>query len=144
MLNFRRRDPSASANGEAEGPSPPCPASSARREDPRLALAELPTPQQTVRMIQREEALRSRGRPPFSVVVLTVGLPGDDPGLALRLLRLFRRRARISDEIGWIGPDQIALILPLTPRDGAMRFAEEICARLGSEGDALAFQVFTP
>ena len=124
--------------GSGREPAP----TTTQREDPYLTLARLPMPEQTMRLIQRQEALQERGRPPFSVIVVVVGLPGDDPDPALRLLHVFRGRARVGDELGWIADDRIALILPLTPPGGARRLAEEIAARTGLAG-SMPFRVYT-
>src|SRR5262245_6532167 len=140
MFDFRRESPNVDESGIGR---PNADRGKASGEDPYLTLARLPLPEQTLEMIKRHEALQQRGRPPFSVVVMVVGLPGDDPGPAMRVLRVYRKRARVSDEIGWIAADRMALILPLTPRAGALRLAEEIAARAGLGGEPPEFTVFT-
>jgi hypothetical protein len=114
------------------------------RFDPWLGLLDLPAPPATRRIIEREQALHRRGRPPFSVVVVAVGQPIVDPGPALRLLRVFRLRSRIGDEVGWIAPDRLAFVLPLTPERGARSFAEMLCGHPALEHDAFSFEVLTP
>ncbi|HEX6810710.1 MAG TPA: hypothetical protein VF384_03710 [Planctomycetota bacterium] len=106
-------------------------------------LASLPSPEQTLGLIRRQEALRDRGRPPFSVVVVDVGSPAESAHKALRLLMVFRRRARVGDEAGWLTADRIALILPLTGRDGAQRFAEEVCNQAAGHQGPPRFEVYT-
>ena len=104
---------------------------------------DLPNPEQTLGLIRRQEALRNRGRPPFSVIVVDVGLPSESAHKAIRLLMAFQQRARAGDEAGWITPDRIALILPLTGRDGAQRFAEEVCSQAAGHQGPPRFEVYT-
>lgn len=106
-------------------------------------LGDLPAPEHTLFLIRRLEALRARGWPPFSVVVVDVGLPAGTPERANRLVEAFRRRARASDEAGWLARDRIALILPLTSRDGARRLAEEVCRRMDTVSTPPSFLVYT-
>ena len=93
--------------------------------------ADLPKPEQTWALIERQQALRRRGRPAFSIVTVEVGLPPAGPALVLRLMRVFRQRARVGDEIGWLSSDRIAMILPLTDRSGARRFVDQVFSQLG-------------
>jgi hypothetical protein len=140
---FHRED-GFSADRHREGREQAESGAPVRRFGPWLGLLDLPEPEATRHIIEREHALRLRGRPPFSVVVVTVGLPAVDPGPALRLLRVFRRRARIGDEVGWIAADRLAFVLPLTPERGARRFAEILCGHPALEHDTFAFEVLTP
>jgi hypothetical protein len=105
-------------------------------------LAALPAPREMHRRIQRERRLCDRGRPPFSVVVFDVGDPTVDDGLAVRLVEAFRRRARLSDEIGWFGRHRIAAMLPVTPHCGAHDFALGLARELADGGRPPTFQVF--
>jgi hypothetical protein len=58
-------------------------------------------------------------------------------------MRPFRERARFGDEMGWLAPDRFALILPLTGREGALRFIAELFSRLGDGYSTAPFDVFT-
>jgi len=107
------------------------------------SLNDLPGPEATVGIIQRHEALRRRGRPAFSVVVVDVGTPPAGEAFARQLLRPFRERARLGDEMGWLAPDRLALILPLTGREGALRFVAELFSRLDEGYSAMPFDIFT-
>jgi len=115
----------------------------ARRRNAGDPLATVPKPVQTLALIQRHEALRARGRPPFSVIVVDVGDSSPGQPSPLRLLQAFQGRARLGDEIGWIAANRIALILPLTDRDGARCFAEQICGQLLSGDGPPRFEIFT-
>ena len=107
------------------------------------SLTDLPGPEATVRIIQRHESLRRRGRPGFSVVVVDVGPPPDGAQLVRQLIQPFRDRARSGDEMGWLAPDRLALILPLTGREGALRFLAELFSRLGEGYSTAPFDIFT-
>ena len=108
-----------------------------------VSPTDLPGPEATLAIIQRHEALRRRGRPGFSVVVLDVGAPPAGVHLVRQLMRPFRERARGGDEIGWLAPDRFAFILPLTGREGAMRFVAELFSRLGEGYSTAPFDIFT-
>lgn len=107
------------------------------------SLTDLPGPEATVGIIQRHEALRRRGRPAFSVVVVEVGPPPAGADFARQLIPPFRERARLGDEMGWLAPDRLALILPLTDRDGALRLVAELFSRLGEGYSTAPFDIFT-
>jgi hypothetical protein len=107
------------------------------------SFTDLPGPEATLAIIQRHEALRRRGRPGFSVVVLDVGLPPACAQFVRQLMRPFRERARLGDEMGWLAPDRFALVLPLTGREGALRFVAELFSRLGEGYSTAPFDIFT-
>jgi hypothetical protein len=107
------------------------------------SLTDLPGPEATVRIIQRHEALRRRGRPGFAVVVVDVGPPPAGAQLVRQLIQPFRERARLGDEMGWLAQDRLALILPLTGRDGALRLLAELFSRLGEGYSTAPFDIFT-
>ncbi|HEU4420257.1 MAG TPA: hypothetical protein VFT55_15075 [Planctomycetota bacterium] len=103
----------------------------------------MPGPEATVRIIRHHESLRHRGRPRFSVVVVDVGLPPHGALFVRQLIQPFRERARSGDEMGWLAPDRLALILPLTGREGALRFLAELFSRLGEGYSTAPFDIFT-
>ena len=113
-----------------------------RKREP-ASFTDLPGPEATVGIIQRHEALRRRGRPAFSVVVVDVGAPPAGAQLVTQLIGPFLERARSGDEMGWLAADRLALILPLTGREGALRFVAELFSRLGDGYSTAPFDIFT-
>lgn len=77
------------------------------------------------------------------MVVVDVGPPPDAAQLVQQLIQPFRERARFGDEMGWLAADRLALILPLTGREGALRFLAELFSRLGEGYSTAPFDIFT-
>jgi len=128
------------ADRNRTGPQPA--ADHALRGPGHVDLQSLPMPREMHRRILRQRLLCDRGRPPFAVVVYRVGKPALDDGPARRLVHAFRRRARLSDEIGWFGSERIAMLLPATQQAGAHLFAIELSSALAAAGDRPEFEVF--
>jgi lipopolysaccharide/colanic/teichoic acid biosynthesis glycosyltransferase len=59
------------------------------------------------------------------------------------LIKLLRKRIRLSDDIGWFDRDKIGVILPDTPGDGAWIIVKDIVNPSESQFSTLSCMVFT-
>src|SRR5690606_32757479 len=50
-----------------------------------------------------------------------------------QLIKLLRKRLRITDDIGWLGPKQVGVLLPSTPTTGAWKVVSDILAAFPPE-----------
>lgn len=82
--------------------------------------------QELHRTLQRERALANRNAHSFSVVIYTVESgrrpTADWEALAERLIV----QTRDTDEVGWHGQDELAVVLPHTGAEGAVRFTRRL------------------
>ena len=58
------------------------------------------------------------------------------------LIGRIRERMRTIDQIGWIGSNRFAVLLPYTGRDGAEKFVRDVRAAVNSHGPSLLCEVF--
>ena len=104
------------------------------------SLHTLYTPRQ-VRMVLHRERLRcDRTGRPLSAVVFD--LPGGTRRQLRRLARIVLRRARATDEVGWMSDKQLCAALPETTPDGAERFALGVRDRAAERGLNATFAVY--
>jgi lipopolysaccharide/colanic/teichoic acid biosynthesis glycosyltransferase len=99
-----------------------------RRNSQAAYERTLLSPPELRRLLARERARTDRTGRAFSMLLFTptAGMPKDQP--FRRLLRLLKRRLRITDEIGILAPDQLAVVLPETPARGAWKVADDLLA----------------
>jgi lipopolysaccharide/colanic/teichoic acid biosynthesis glycosyltransferase len=80
------------------------------------------------RLLARERARSDRNSHAFSLVVFrTSGAPSN---LVRRVAELLRDQRRLTDDVGWVDPPDLGVLLPDTPAAGARRFAEKMHAVL--------------
>lgn len=95
------------------------------------------------RLLARERSRTDRTGRPFSLVVFSPREPADRDDLFRRLQRLLRRRLRITDEIGLLEADRLAVVLPETPARGAWKVADDILAAYPISVSPPLCEVFT-
>jgi lipopolysaccharide/colanic/teichoic acid biosynthesis glycosyltransferase len=84
-------------------------------------------------IIERERARADRMGQWFSLVLLEIdGRSGADPAVR-KLVRVFTRRVRAVDEVGWLNDRCLAAVLPGTPSEGARKLADDIGAAVAAE-----------
>jgi diguanylate cyclase (GGDEF)-like protein len=128
-----------------------------RHENLRLRLAratvELPTQgvyglQEFTKALEYLHKLAARGRWPYSVMVIDIGLPGIEPsykgpGIAEELLQQLAAEARSAlrstDIVGRVGADVFAIAMPDTPKEGAEHVATRIRQRLMTRAENLEY-----
>lgn len=76
-------------------------------------------------ILNRERMRSDRGNSSFSLLVLAFPSRCDVEELA-RLGRILGNRIRITDDAGRLGPDQVGVVLPETPVEGAWKLAEDL------------------
>lgn len=74
------------------------------------------------RVLQREHARAKRNGKPFALVVMQIDRLAAHRSVR-RLQEAIRQRARLTDEIGWLDSDRLAILLPDTGDAGAKQFA---------------------
>ncbi|MCC6422619.1 MAG: hypothetical protein IT447_04010 [Phycisphaerales bacterium] len=77
------------------------------------------------RVLQREHARADRNGQPFSLVVLHIDRLASHRAVR-RLFAAIRDRARLTDEIGWLDNDRLAILLPETNDIGAQQFTAHL------------------
>lgn len=77
------------------------------------------------RVLQREHARAARHGKPFSLVVLHIDRLAAHRAVR-RLHQAICRRIRLTDEIGWLDNDRLAVLLPQTTDAGARQFASHL------------------
>ncbi len=93
------------------------------------------------RLLARERSRSDRNSHPFSLVVFAVGrLPR---ARMRRVAEILRDRRRLTDDVGWLGLDELGVLLPDTPAKGARRFAEKILPALRKEGCDVEDRIYT-
>jgi lipopolysaccharide/colanic/teichoic acid biosynthesis glycosyltransferase len=80
-------------------------------------------------LIRRECARADRNGEVFSLVLFRVAGNGKRRRslAAHRLARVMLKRARLTDDVGWVGEQHLAVILPDTSPQGARAFADGVC-----------------
>jgi lipopolysaccharide/colanic/teichoic acid biosynthesis glycosyltransferase len=88
------------------------------------------TPDEFRRVLDGERARSDRSEEQFSVLVLDGDALHDIAGREAVICCL-NQRLRITDQIGWLAADRLALLLPQTRPSGAQKLAGDICALSG-------------
>lgn len=95
-------------------------------------------------IIDRERTRCERNSHEFSLVVFTLGGDVSDRSYSKRISKVISRRARCTDETGWLNDEQIGVVLPDTPTPGAWKFAEDVSQRIQTLSLELSiFSVYT-
>jgi lipopolysaccharide/colanic/teichoic acid biosynthesis glycosyltransferase len=69
--------------------------------------------------------------------------PGESSTEATRrLLDICRSRLRVTDEIGWLTADTLAIVLPETPPVGAWKVADDLCVAMPDHLEPPACRVY--
>ena len=77
-------------------------------------------------LVRRECARADRNGEAFSLVLFRVGHGKRRSMLVRRLARTMLKRARLTDDVGWMGQHHLAALLPDTMAHGARAFAEGV------------------
>ncbi len=91
------------------------------------ALADLLSPLQLDRVIQRERARSDRTGELFSLVTFTVGNSESDSDTLAHLAIFLQRRLRLTDDAGLLTPRKIGVVLPATSASNAWNVVNETC-----------------
>lgn len=77
-------------------------------------------------LMQRERARAERLHEEFSLISFAPQKHQREEECLAQLIKLLRRRLRITDEIGWLGPKLLGVLLPSTPATGAWKVVSDI------------------
>jgi lipopolysaccharide/colanic/teichoic acid biosynthesis glycosyltransferase len=93
------------------------------------------------RLMARERSRADRNSHVFSLVVFrTSEAPVIDAKRAAQILRDSRR---LTDDVGWVNPPDVGVLLPDTTAAGARSYAEKMHATLGDAGCDVADLLYT-
>jgi lipopolysaccharide/colanic/teichoic acid biosynthesis glycosyltransferase len=90
-------------------------------------LAAIHAPGQTRMILQRERSRADRSGTPLAVISFALRRSGDANDCLPLLVRMCKKRFRVTDEIGWLNKRRVCAILPCTDAAGAWKVADDIC-----------------
>lgn len=93
--------------------------------------------------LEHRQAMAWNQRYNFSFVLFDVQSVTAGQSQTKEVSRLLVNRIRSTDEAGWVGDDQLGVILPYTPTSGAARLAEDLQSRVGKNVASLNYTVYT-
>jgi GGDEF domain-containing protein len=88
------------------------------------ALFGLHSANQTAVIIERERSRADRTGSGFSLMVITCIESQQRKAALVRFADYLTTRIRLSDELGWLADNKLAIVLPATEPSGAWRLAE--------------------
>ena len=92
---------------------------------PAETLAELLSPGQFRKLLERERARADRGGARFSLLSFTFARPNNaDLGF---LVSVLKGRLRSEDDVGWLDGSKVGALLPGTSSSGAWKVAKDVC-----------------
>ncbi|MGD0898903.1 MAG: sugar transferase [Thermoguttaceae bacterium] len=89
--------------------------------------SDLPSRGQFLRMLQRERVRADRSGSSFSLLALGVDRSMRGRATLRHLVRLLKRRLRVTDDAGWLDSRHVGVILPDTPLWGAWTLVDDLC-----------------
>lgn len=101
------------------------------------------------KIINRERCRVDRNSHAFSLAVFTVSLSSFNGEVAQSLAEILARRLRMTDEVGWLDDEHIAVVLDYTMAEGAWKFASDVCelvcekVNLSDQSDRLEYRIYT-
>ena len=91
------------------------------------ALSFYRTSEQLREILDRERARADRSGPGFAVLKFTPRDAATSEHTLAALAQILKRRLRCTDDAGWLGPQQVGVLLPCTSADGARSVAHDVC-----------------
>ena len=98
--------------------------------------------EETKRLLENERALADRYEYEFSLVAFELIEGALQEEVAALLRKIFLKRLRSTDKVGWIDKSKIGVILPYASAEVAQRLAEEIVNSVAASTDALEFKIY--
>ena len=77
--------------------------------------------------IAKERARSDRSNNRYALMIVSLAIDSEENARIVQAIATIRERIRSIDEIGWYEENQLGIILPFTPMEGADRLADEIC-----------------
>jgi GGDEF domain-containing protein len=100
----------------------------------RDEMCGIPAPMDFRLRVQRERTRADRHSLGFSIVSFDVARNGDDLSRTSALVKVLKKRCRVTDEIGWLNEEKVGVILPDTNAEGAQVFADDVRCALANPG----------
>jgi lipopolysaccharide/colanic/teichoic acid biosynthesis glycosyltransferase len=101
------------------------------------------SPEEFRLILERERVRTERTGFEFSFVVFDIRNIDKLSTSPESLINLISKRIRLTDEVGWFNENNFGTILPATSTEGALKFANDICQRVGSEESTLVYRIYT-
>ncbi|HZZ30152.1 MAG TPA: sugar transferase [Pirellulales bacterium] len=83
-------------------------------------------------IVERERSRADRIGIEFAVIKFTPSEAASAKKMFEILAEILQGRLRCTDEIGWLGPLQLGVVLPSTPADGARVLADDVLLKFSS------------
>lgn len=93
------------------------------------------------RLLARERARSDRNSHAFSLVVFQTSKAPSNK--VRRVAEILRESRRLTDDVGWVDPPDLGVLLPDTPAAGARRFAEKMHTALSKESCDVEDRIYT-
>ena len=97
-------------------------------------LRHLLTSEQVMQMLERERARSDRSGLGFCLAVFGIDPQGKRKDSLPRIARAALRRARLTDEVGWLDAEHVCVLLPDTAAGGARRLTRDVAGTLARAG----------
>ncbi|MEX0679225.1 MAG: sugar transferase [Pirellulales bacterium] len=94
-------------------------------------LDELLSVDQLRNILSRERARADRSGLGFVMLKFTPGAEATSQDTLVRLAKILKSRLRCTDEAGWLGEQQVGVVLPGTSVTGARSVANDVCRGFG-------------
>ena len=91
--------------------------------------------------LSRERLLADRHHRCFSLVVFRLPAGSLRPATDPRVVGILAQRARLTDDVGWLGRSGIGILLRETEAEGAFQFCGRVVAELAEIGADAAWRV---
>ena len=94
-------------------------------------------------IILRERARTDRHDHEFSIIVIDIEKFDQENGVLDHFVQLLGSRIRMIDEIGWYDKNQIAIVLPYTSSENAVRVVEDVTKIINADLPAHLSKILT-
>ena len=105
------------------------------------AIGDIYSSQEFQIMLERERARVERNGAEFTLIIFDVN-PNVAPSRAIHAIDMIKKRARITDVVGWLDSKRVGVFLPDTPEEGGWIFAQDVNTELVCSAISLPVHVF--
>src|SRR5262245_40409028 len=85
------------------------------------------------RVLARERSRSDRSGDRFSLIAFAPRDANTAVTMQQQLVKILRRRLRLTDEIGWLDDEKIGVVVPATPPRGAWHLADDVCRHIDAQ-----------
>lgn len=94
-------------------------------------------------ILDRERARANRNGHEFALVVFDLRNVNHNSAYARHLAHVLSHRVRATDEIGWFDEQRLAVALPYTAPEGALKVADDVCRTISTRALSPSYTVYT-